>query len=88
MDNFAEAGLNTPPPVYNFTNYLIGKIIYRDTCDSKISWGKFPLDWIVKTWDKWEKKLPTKVNIPRIINLSQRVSEMINVHVFGDAIKV
>ena len=34
--------------------------------------------------EKWEKKLPTKVNIPKTVNLGQEVFEMIDVHVFGD----
>ena len=42
-------------------------------------------DWIVKKWEKWEKKLPTKVNISKTINLHQEVLEMIDIHVFGDA---
>ena len=39
----------------------------------------------MKKWEKWEKKLPTKVNIPRTVNLGQEVLEMIDIHVFGDA---
>ena len=39
----------------------------------------------MKKWQTWEKKLPTKVNIPRKTNLGQKVLEMIDIHVFGDA---
>ena len=42
-------------------------------------------DWIVKKWEKWEKKLPRKINISRTINMSKEVLEMIGIHVFGDA---
>ena len=41
---------------------------------------------IVKKWEKWDKKLPAKVNIPRKINLGQ-VLEIIDIHVFGDRCK-
>ena len=39
----------------------------------------------MKKWDKWEKKVPAKVNAPRAVNLSQEVLEMIDIHVSGDA---
>ena len=38
----------------------------------------------MKKREKWENKLPTKVNIPRTINLGQEVLEMIDIHVFRD----
>ena len=38
----------------------------------------------MKKWEKLEKKLPTKVNIPKTINLGQKVLEIIDFHVFGD----
>ena len=38
----------------------------------------------MKKWQKLEKKLPTKVTIPRKTNLGQKVSEMIDIHVFGE----
>ena len=63
---------------------IIGKINYRDICDSKISWDKTIPDWIVKKWEK-RGEIPTKVNLPRTINLRQEVLEMIDIHVFGDA---
>ena len=64
---------------------IIGKIIYRGTCDSKIPWDKTLPDWIKKKWEKWEKKLSPNLNIPRAINLGQEVLEMINVHIFRDS---
>ena len=44
---------------------IIGKIICRDVCDSKLSWDEELPDWIVSKWKKWETKLPTKVKVPR-----------------------
>ena len=38
----------------------------------------------MKKSDKWEKKLPAKVNITRAIHLSQDVLEMIDIQVSGD----
>ena len=38
----------------------------------------------MKIREKWENKLPAKVNIPRTINLGQEVLEMIYIHVFGN----
>ena len=38
----------------------------------------------MKKSDKWEKKLPAKVNITRAIHLGQDVLEMIDIQVSGD----
>ena len=79
-----ETGVNIRPFDIISPTTIIEKINFRDICDSKISWNKTLRDWIVKKCEKWENKLPTKVNISRTINLSQEVLEMIDIHVFGD----
>ena len=63
---------------------IIGKIIYRDVFDSKLSWDDELLDCIVMKWEKWETKLPTKVKVPRSIRLSKESLNLIDIHVFGD----
>ena len=44
---------------------VIRIIIYPDISHSKISWDKTLPYWIVRKWENWEEKLPTKVMIPR-----------------------
>lgn len=60
--------LDVIPPTHK-----IGKIIYCDVCDSKSSLDETLPPWIVKKWEKWVKKVPTKVIIPRAVNLVQEV---------------
>lgn len=64
---------------------IIAKMMYCDICDSKILCGKTLPDWLVKKWKKWEKKLPTKVNISRTIKINLSQEEMIHTHVSEDA---
>ena len=64
---------------------IIEKIIYRDVCDSKLSWDDEPPDWIVKKSKKWETKLPTKVKVSRSIRLSKESLNLIDIYVFGYA---
>ena len=64
---------------------IIGKNIYRDLCDSKLSCDDELPDWVVRKWKKWETKLQTKVKVPRNIKLSKESLNLINVHVFLDA---
>ena len=63
----------------------IGNMIYCDVCDSKNSVDEVLPHWILKKWEKWVKKVPTKVIIPRAVNLVQEVYETVDIHVFGDA---
>ena len=62
---------------------IIGKIIYRDVCNSRLSWDDELPDWIVRNWKKWETKLPTKVKVPRSIRLSKESFNLIDIVVFG-----
>ena len=62
---------------------IIGKIIYRDVCNSRLSWDDELPDWIVRKWKKWETKLPTKVKVPRSIRLSKESFNLIDIVVLG-----
>ena len=41
---------------------IIGETIYRDVCDSNLSWDDELPDWIVRKSEKRKTKLPTKVS--------------------------
>lgn len=47
--------------------------------------GRHSIKFDCEKRKKWEKKVPTKVNIPRSINLGQNIFDMIGIHVFRDA---
>ena len=46
--------------------------INHDIRDSKVSWDKPLSNWVVKKRYKWEKKLPTKVNITKSNSFGSR----------------
>ena len=62
---------------------LVGKQIYRDACNSKISWDA-DLNEKLSRWEKWERSLPPEVVVPRSIVNHQEVTA-IELHTFGDA---
>ena len=63
---------------------LTGKVVYRATCDENVPWDKDLPDVIHKQWEKFEKKLPLEVEVPRSLAAHQEQIEAIDLHVFGD----
>ena len=54
---------------------LSGKMLYRDTCDTKISWDSPLPSALQAKWKKWEQGLPEHVNAPRNV---MKHEELIN----------
>ena len=64
---------------------LGGKLVYREVCDKKIPWDKQLPEPIMKSWPKWESKLPDKVSIVRsILKYCEPIID-VTLHGFGDA---
>lgn len=64
---------------------LAGKVLFREACDTRIGWDKpLPSDLKAK-WNRWEQRLPTKVEIPRSLTACREEIEAVDLHVFGDA---
>ena len=64
---------------------LVGKIIYREACDLKISWDKqLPVELLGK-WTTWEQNLPAQVEVPRSLVKHQEEIKAIDLHAFGDS---
>ena len=76
--------------IYNTLGFIsvttaIGKMIYRDTCESKVALDGEILEWTKTKWQKWEKTFPAKIEVPRSISLKQERVDSIDIHMFGDA---
>ena len=64
---------------------LLGKIIYHNLCDLKVSWDKgIPTD-IQAQWLKWITDLKTEIKIPRSIPVKNEPITEIYIHLFSDA---
>ena len=56
---------------------LSGKMLFRDTCDTKFAWDSpLPSDLQAK-WKKWEQGLPEHVNAPR--NVVKHVGKILSI---------
>ena len=44
---------------------LQGKQIYREVCDSKVSWDALIPEKLQIRWEKWERSIPTEVTTLR-----------------------
>ena len=61
---------------------LVGKIVYRDACDTRIPWDKELSRELMTAWRSWEKSLPERVQVPRSLkahnnrNTSMRVRDL------------
>ena len=64
---------------------LIGKLIYRDSCDQKLAWDVPVPSKLNSRWKKWAGELPVDVEFPRSIVRHQETIERIDLHGFGDA---
>lgn len=61
---------------------VIGKVIYRDTCESNVVWDVEMQEWIKTKRRKCERRLPAKIEVPKSINLKQ---QKVDIYIFGDA---
>ena len=61
---YDPTGLISPP-------HLIGKILHREICESKISWNESVPQTTKLKWEKWKLDIINKVEIPRLLTLKQ-----------------
>ena len=64
---------------------LIGKDMYREACDLKLSWDEQLTKPLRTKWIKWSKSLPKKFEVSRSIPTFQDEILSVDLHVFGDA---
>ena len=64
---------------------LEGKVIYRNACDSKLSWDTPIRESLLKEWLKWEDSLPARVTFNRTLVPHREPIEAVELHSFGDA---
>ena len=65
--------------------HLIGKILYREICESRILWNESVPQTIKLKWEKWKLDIVNKVEIPRSLTLKQEPINSVDLHIFGDA---
>ena len=65
--------------------HLIGKILYREICESRISWDESVPQTIKLKWEKWKIDIVNKVEIPRSLTLKLEPTTFLDLHIFGDA---
>ena len=64
---------------------LTGKLLFRDTCDQKLSWD-YPLEKGIKNkYLEWMNALPERIEILRSIPQYREKAEWLDLHVFADA---
>ena len=64
---------------------VLGKMIYRDACDNNLPWDKeLPQD-LMNSWNKWQGKLPGKIEVPRSLVPHREPIQAIDLHAFGDS---
>ena len=68
---------------------LLGKNIYRDICDLKLSWDQPLSGDILKRWNLFCTKM-AEVNVmfPRSLVLYREPIQFVDFHVFADASKI
>ena len=65
--------------------HLIGKILYREICESRISWDESVPQTIKLKWEKWKIDIVNKVEIPRSLTLKPKPITSVDLHIFEDA---
>lgn len=63
---------------------LVGKLLYREVCDSRLPWDEKLSDRIGQEWLKFVRSLPNKVEVLRSIPRFKEPIEGVQLHVFGD----
>ena len=64
---------------------LVGKFLYRQVCDDRLSWDEKLSDRIAQEWLKFVRNLPSKVEVPRSLPRFREPITGVELHVFGDA---
>ena len=64
--------------------HLIGKIWYRELCESKILWDESLPQTIQLKCEKWKLDIVNKVEMPRSLTLKQEAIDSVDLHICGD----
>ena len=64
---------------------LLGKLIFRDICDSKIAWDTPLTKELRRRWERYEHSLPQQVSTPRPLAPHHQPTTSVELHAFGDA---
>ena len=64
---------------------VLGKMIYRDACDSGTKWDEELPVCLATCWNAWSEKLPGTIAVPRSITHHRELIQAIDLHGFGDA---
>ena len=64
---------------------LLGKLIFRDICDSKIAWDAPLTKELRRRWERYEHSLPQQVSTPRPLAPHHQPTTSVELHTFGDA---
>ena len=65
--------------------HVIGKILYREICESRISWDESVPQTIKLKWEKWKIDIVNKVEIPRSLTLKLEPITSVDLQIFRDA---
>ena len=63
---------------------LVGKLLYREVCESRLPWDEKVSDRIGQEWLKFVRNLPNKVEVPRSLPRFKEPIEGFVLHAFGD----
>ena len=63
---------------------LLGKFVYRDTCEKQLPWDKEISHSTLKQWKKFEDNLPESMEVPRSLVAYREEIDAIDLHIFGD----
>lgn len=63
---------------------LQGKMIFREACETKISWDTVLPDKLSKLWASWESNLPASVSTKRSLVAYEEPIDALELHSFGD----
>ena len=66
---------------------LLGKNLFREMCESRISWDVQFTETMVRDWEKWHRQMPENYEVPRSLAPYQQPVSAITLHAFGDASK-
>jgi hypothetical protein len=66
---------------------LIGKNLFREMCETRISWDVEFAETMVRNWEDWYRQIPDCYEVPRSLAPYQQPVTAITLHAFGDASK-
>ena len=64
---------------------LVAKLLYRDICDSKISWNAQLPEPLLNLWKVWQSSLTEEITVPRPLAPYRVAVTAIELHSLGDA---